>query len=398
MKEDESLNRSYPEEVRILDINGREFILVGTAHVSQQSAELVREVITNERPDCVCVELDAQRHKSLSEQNRWESLDLRAIIRQKQLSTLIINLLLASYQKKLGDQLGVMPGVELLEATKVAGEQNIPVALCDRDIRVTLRRAWHLLSFWKKMELLAIGLAGIFEKQEISEEKLSELRRKDMLSELIAELGKAMPVLKTVLIDERDAYLAQKIKAAEGEKIVAVVGAGHLEGISKALAENQHRDLREIEQIPPASPAWKWIGWSIPALVLGSIFYIGWTRGIDTAGHSIFFWILATGLPSALGTLLAWGHPVTVLSALLGAPITTLSPAIGVGYVAALVQAYLRPPVVKEFQSVREDVRKFKKWWQNKLLRVLLVFIFSSLGGAIGMYFGSYKIVSALFQ
>ncbi|MCB0293985.1 MAG: TraB family protein, partial [Calditrichaeota bacterium] len=218
----------YSSDVHTVHLDGREFILVGTAHISQQSADLVREVIESEKPQRVCVELDQQRYKSLAEQRRWEALDLRSIIRQKQLSTLLINLLLASYQKKLGEKLGVAPGVELLEATQVAQDLNIPIELCDRDIRITLRRAWNSMPFWDKMKLLTSGLAGMLEEQEISEEKLSEIRQKDVLSEMIHQLGEAMPVLKRVLIDERDTYLAQKIRASAGEKVVAVVGAGHL--------------------------------------------------------------------------------------------------------------------------------------------------------------------------
>ena len=193
-----------------MNVDGKEFILVGTAHISQKSADLVREVIENEKPDCVCVELDPQRYKALEQQKKWEELDLKTIIRQKQLATLIVNLLLASYQKKLGEKLGVMPGVELLEATKVAKELQIPVELCDRDIRITLRRAWNSMSFLKKFQLISVGLAGAFEKHDISEELLQEIKEKDVLSELMNELGKAMPVLKTVLIDERDVYLTQK--------------------------------------------------------------------------------------------------------------------------------------------------------------------------------------------
>jgi pheromone shutdown-related protein TraB len=248
------------------------------------------------------------------------------------------------------------------------------------------------------MKLVSAGLAGIFDNQEITEERLSEIRQKDVLNELIMELGAAMPVLKTVLIDERDTYLAQKIKEAEGEKIVAVVGAGHVQGISAALNNGRSRDLKEIEKIPPVSPIWKWIGWGIPAIILGSIAYIGWTKGAVAAGDNILYWILANGIPSALGAALAFGHPLTILSAFFGAPITSLTPVIGAGYVAAFVQVYARPPVVKEFQTVSEDAGVFKRWWQNKLLRVFLVFIFSGLGSAIGTYVGGYEIISNLFN
>ncbi len=396
MAQDSPIERNYPQDVHILNIDGREIILIGTAHISQQSADLVREVIEKEQPDRVCVELDPQRYKSLSEKKKWESLDLKAVIRQKQLSTLIINLLLASYQKRLGEKLGVMPGVELLEATKVAKENDIPIELCDRDVRITLRRAWNSMSFMNKMQLLGSGIFGAMEEQEISEEKLEEIRQKDVLNEMIQELGKAMPVLKEVLIDERDTYLAQKISASEGKKIVAVVGAGHLQGIIKALEEKRNRDLAEIEVIPPISPVVKWIGWGIPALIIGSLIYIGIVKGPEAAGDNLMFWILANGIPSAIGALIALGHPVTIITAFAGAPITSLTPVIGAGYVCAFVQVYFQSPVVREFQTVSDEVGTLKNWWKNKLLRVLLVFILTSLGSVIGTYAGLYEILKNL--
>ena len=393
----DTTTRKYSSDVHSLEIDGREIILVGTAHISQQSADLVREVIEAEQPDTVCVELDSQRYKALVERKKWQDLDLKTVIRKKQLSTLLANLILGAYQKKLGDKLGVMPGAELLEATKVAQEKEIPIALCDRDIRITLRRAWNSMSFWNKMMLMSSGLAGIFDKQELSEEKLQEIRQKDVLSELMKELGEAMPALKRVLIDERDHYLAQKILEAEGRKIVAVVGAGHVSGIVDILSNFQKKDLAELEAIPPVSPVWKWVGWGIPAIILGSIAWIGYSQGSAAAGDNLLFWILANGIPAGLGALIAFGHPFTVLSAFFGAPVTSLTPVIGAGYVSAFVQAYFQPPVVREFESLSEDAGKWRRWWRNKVLRVFLVFILTSLGSVIGTYVGAYEIISNIF-
>ncbi|MCZ6701479.1 MAG: TraB domain-containing protein, partial [Ignavibacteria bacterium] len=244
-----TLENKYSEDVQVVTKDGREFIIVGTAHISRQSADLVKEVITKEMPDTVCIELDEKRYKALSEKNRWENLDLKTIIREKQLSTLLMNLVLASYQKKLGEKLGVTPGTELLEAASTAKELNLPIELCDREVRITLRRSWNLMSLWQKIKFLTGGLAGLFEKQELTEEKLAELRNKDVLSEMMEELGKAMPVLKRVLIDERDTYLAEKMKRAEGKKIVAVVGAGHVKGIISHLNNDDEVDLSTIEKI-----------------------------------------------------------------------------------------------------------------------------------------------------
>lgn len=387
----------YPEDVHRLTIDDREVILVGTAHVSQESVDLVRRVIAEEQPDCVCVELDEKRYKALSGRKRWESLDLKEIIRKKQMSTLLVNLILSSYQKKLGMQLGVMPGTELLEATRAAEEQGVRVALCDRDVRVTLRRAWHNTSFLKKGYLLATLLVSLFDKTEITEEKLTELKKKDVLSELMSELGEAMPELKRVLIDERDIFLAEKIKEAVGKHLVAVVGAGHVEGIKKIIHEDHSRVLPEISTFPPVSASYKIIGWSIPLLIIGSFIAIGIMKGSEAAGANLLYWILANGIPSAIGAALAWGHPLTVVSAFGAAPVTSLTPVIGAGYVTAFVQVLLRPPVVREFETVTEDMATLSGWWKNKLLRVFLTFLLPGFGSMIGTWIGGVEIVSNLF-
>lgn len=398
MEQDNNIiERNYPTDVEIVPVNGREFILIGTAHISQESTDLVRSVIEQEHPDVVCVELDEQRYKTLSEKNKWENLDLKQIIRRKQLMTLLINLLLASYQKRLGQQLGVAPGTELLEATKVAQELDIPLALVDRDVRITLRRAWNSMSFWEKMKLLGSGFIGVVEGEEISEEMLSEIRQSDVLTELMNELGEFMPVLKGVLIDERDTYIAQKTRDAQGQKVVAVVGAGHLSGIKQALLENRMDDLTAIEQVPPPSPVGKIIGWGIPALIIGMIVYIGVTQGVSAAGDNLLYWFLVNGIPSAIGAVLALAHPLTIAVSFFGAPLTSLTPVIGAGYVAAFVQAYFAPPVVHEFKTVGDDIGQWRMWWKNKLLRVLLVFILTSLGSILGTYLGAAEIISNLF-
>ena len=395
----ETQNPSYPlDQVQVLRIDGREFILVGTAHVSKGSTDLVREVIEREMPDHVAVELDAQRYQALTEQQRWESLDIKEIIRKKQLATLIVNLLLASYQKRMGLKLGVMPGTELLEAVRAAEGNGIAVTLADRDVRVTLRRAWRSMSFWRKSLFLSALLASLFDDKELTEARIQELLKRDVLSELMRDLGEAMPELKKVLIDERDLYLSHMIREAPGERVAAVVGAGHLEGIRKALLEYREADVQELNRIPPVSPAWKWIGWSLPVAIVASIAYIGWTQGPAAAGDNALFWILASGTPCALGAILALAHPLTVLAAFVSAPITTLSPVLGAGYVTAFVQAFVRPPRVKEFQTVAEDVTKLRRWWQSRLLRVFLAFLLPSLGASLGMIFGSVEIFGNLFS
>lgn len=397
INQQENGNHVYPEDVQIINLHGREIILVGTAHVSQESVDLVQQVIANEKPDCVCVELDDKRYQALSGRKRWESLDLKEIIKRKQLSTLLVNLILSSYQKKLGMQLGVMPGAELLQATREAEKYSIPISLCDRDVRVTLRRAWHATSFLKKGYLLATLLASLFDRTEITEEKLAELKKKDMLTELMAEMGAAMPELKKVLIDERDIYLAEKIKMSAGNKLVAVVGAGHVDGIQKRIGQDHSGLLAEISTFPPVSSGAKALGWAIPLLIIGALISIGIQKGTGAAGANLLYWILANGIPSAIGALLAWGHPLTIASAFAAAPITSLTPVIGAGYVTAFVQVLVRPPVVREFETVVEDMSSVAGWWRNKLLRVFLAFLLPGFGSLIGTWIGGVEIISNLF-
>lgn len=387
----------YPSDVRVVRLEDREFIVVGTAHVSSESVDLVREVIERERPDSVCVELDARRFEALKNPSYWEGLDLRQLIRQRQLATLLVNMVLSSYQKQLGLKLGVMPGSEMMEATRRAEEHGITVALCDRDVRVTLRRAWNELWFFRKLMLISIIAAGAFERPELDEEELRRLRQQDILTELMRELGKHFPVLKRVLIDERDTYLAEKIRRAPGRRVVVVVGAGHLDGMCKALEADHDVDLAPLEVIPPVHLGWKLVGWGIPLAILGSIAFIGWSKGPEAAGQSALFWFFANAIPAAIGCALALAHPATVLSAFLAAPFTSMTPVIGAGHVTSLVQAYLQPPLVREFRTAIDDMSSLTMWWRSRLLRIFLVLVLTSLGSFIGTWVGGIGVFSDLF-
>jgi pheromone shutdown-related protein TraB len=387
----------YDSDVSVLTVGDKTVILVGTAHVSQESVEIVKRVIEQEHPDGVCVELDAKRFEAISHPNRWESLDLKEIIRKQQLSTLMVNLVLASFQKRLGDKLGVLPGMEMLEAIRMAEKHNVPVILGDRDVRVTMRRAWRNTPFWRKSLLVSSLMLSIFDTTEVSEDEIRNLKKQDVLSEMMKDLGKEVPTLKVVLIDERDRYLAKEIVEAPGKRTVAVVGAGHVAGICKTIEQQVSVDLEELNYIPPVSPIWKMVGWSIPLLIVGSIAWIGWQKGADAAGENALFWILANGIPSGIGGILAMAHPLTILTAFASAPFTSLTPVIGVGYVTAFVQAYFQPPIVRDFQTVAEDIAIPGRWWKSRLLRVFLAFLLPTIGSIIGTWVGGTRIVSNLF-
>ena len=385
-------------DVHLIEVGERKIYLVGTAHVSQRSVDLVREVIDRERPDAVCIELDAGRFEALSQEKKFEEQDLRQVLKNKQLATLMLNLILASYQRRLGMQLGVAPGSELMEAARAAQEYDIPISLCDRDVRITLGRAWQSLSWGQRFRLLAELGASLFEDTEVSEDELARIREQDVVTEVMNELGRMMPDLKRVLIDERDAYLAHEILETEGDRIVAVVGAGHVDGMKGRLLHDERADLEEIKTIPPTSPVWKMVGWGIPLVIIGSIVYIALTQGADAAGENAMIWFLANAIPSGLGALLALGHPLTIIAAAVAAPFTSLSPLIGAGYVAAFTQLWAAPPKVSDFSTVGDDLSIPKRWWQSRLMRIFLVFVLSTVGSAIGTYTGGFSVIRNLVE
>ena len=373
-------------DVRRLELHGKEIVLVGTAHVSQESVVTVRQVIEKEEPDTVCVELDQQRYQALRDENRWQSLNLIQVIRKGQALFLLANLALASFQKRMGLQTGVRPGAELAAAAETAEERGATVCLVDREIRTTLLRAWRKTGFWKKMNLLATLLAGLFEDQKMDEAELARLRETDTLSAMLEEMGTLLPSVKTILVDERDLFMAHHIRNAPGPRVVAVVGAAHVPGILHLLEkpDTAPETIAEIATIPPKSRLSRTLPWLVPAIVAALFvagFFLGGSHRI--AGAAIA-WVLANGLLSALGTVIALGHPLTVLTAFVAAPITSLNPTIGAGFVTGLVQAFIAAPTVRDMEKVGDDVTTLRGWWGNRLTRVLLVFLFSSIGSAIG--------------
>lgn len=385
-------------DVRRVEVGGREIWLVGTAHVSQRSVDLVREVIEREQPDAVCIELDAGRYEALSQEKKFAEQDLREVLRRKQIATLLLNLILASYQRRLGLELGVAPGSELLEAARVAEENGIPISLCDRDVRITLRRAWQSLSWWERLRLITELGASLFESPEISEDELARLRDQDVVTEVMNELGRLMPDLKRVLIDERDAYLAHEILETPGRKIVAVVGAGHVDGMRGRLERDERTDLDVITEIPPSSVLWRVAGWGVPLVIIGSIVAIAFTQGPEAAGENALIWFLANAIPSGIGALIALGHPATILAAAFAAPFTSLTPLIGAGYVAAFTQLWARSPRVADFSSIGDDLTIPARWWQSRLMRIFLVFVLTTLGSLLGTWTGGLGVLRNLVE
>ncbi len=379
------------QDITRLEVNGKEVILVGTAHISQQSVDLVQNIIKREQPDAVCVELDEQRFKALREQQRWEELDLREIIRQKKLMFLMARLALMAFQKRMGAYTGVKPGAEMAAAVDAAEDLGANVVLCDRDVQITLLRAWRLTPLWKRAALAASLFFGLFERTEVSEEELADLRESANISGMLDELGEAMPEVKDVLVDERDTYMASEILEAEGERVIVVIGAAHKPGITRKLRLTPDpEELQAVQVIPKPSPLMKVVPWILPAIILGVFAYGFYAGDYEQLKRAAVAWVLLNGVLSSIGALAALAHPLTVASAFLAAPITSLNPTMGAGMVTALVQTFMAPPRVKDLEQVGDDVLEVKKWWTNRLIRVFLVFVFSSIGSSIGTFAALY--------
>jgi pheromone shutdown-related protein TraB len=368
-----------------LTCEDKEITLVGTAHVSKESADLVARVIEEEEPDTVAIELCEARYQALTQKNKWQNTDLIKVIKEKKAFLLLSNLMLSSFQKKIGQKLGIKPGEEMLRAIEAAKSMDAQIHLADRNIRITLSRTWRLMGLWNKIKLLAQFVAsmggGI---DDITEEDIEEMKKKDVLETLLSEIGPALPEVRRILIDERDQYLAEKIRTAPGKKIVAVVGAGHVPGIQKYW--DKEIDINALDQMPPRGRLSGVFKWGIPALIIGLIvagfFFAGSAGGV----HMIKWWVLANAVLAGLGAAIALAHPLTILSAIVAAPLTSLNPMIAAGWVSGLVETLLGKPKVKDFESLPEDIVSAKGFWTNKITKILLVVVFTNIGSSVGTF------------
>lgn len=371
-------------------LGDREFLLLGTAHISSRSVEEVREVIRGEKPDRVCVELDQARYSSLAEKNSWQKLNIVDVLKNGKGFLLLANLVLSSFQRRLGLELGVSPGEEMLTAVSMCQQDGIPFNLCDRDIQITLRRAWAKSGFWGKNKMLAAMLGSIFTNEKLSPEEIEKLKTKTTFQSMLDELAGYLPAVKEVLIDERDRYLATRIFRAEGRKIVAVIGAGHVEGIARNLQALHDKSLEEdtasIEAIPPRRKLSRILAWIIPAAIVGLI-VAGFLRsGWQLSLSMLLKWVLVNGTLAAVGSAIALAHPLTILAAFVFAPLTTLNPFIGIGLVTGVLEAILRKPRVTDFENLHHDLLTVRGFFRNRVTHILLVFLFSSILATIGNF------------
>ncbi len=372
------------QNIHRLAQDGKEFILVGTAHVSRQSSELVEQVIAAEKPDTVCVELCSARFDAIKQKKKWQETDIVKVIREKQTFLLLSQLLMASFQKKIADKFGVKPGEEMLRAINQAEKTGAEIVLADRDIRITLLRTWRTMRFWNKIKLLPGILLSMLTSEDISEEDIEKLKLGDVLELAIETFGQKLPEIKIVLIDERDKYLADKIKNAPGSKIIAVVGAGHVPGILENI--EKFTDVSALNELPPKSRLGKVFAWGIPAAVIGLIIAGFFYSGSLASLNMIKWWVVVNSVLAGLGAAVVLAHPATIAASVIAAPITSLNPMIAAGWVAGLTEATLRKPQVKDFIALREDITSIRGFWHNKITRILLLVAFVNIGSSIGTF------------
>lgn len=378
-----------------IDVNGKEIYLIGTAHVSLTSRQEVKECIDEVQPDSICIELDDDRYEAFQNPKRWEDTDIIQVIRENKTGYMIVNLILSSYQRRIAKKMNVQAGQEMLQGIESAKEIGAHLVLADRNIQTTFKRIYRKHSFWQKIKLLTSMVLSIFEDEDITNEDIENLKQADVLDVALKDIGKEYPIVAEVLIHERDQVLAYKIKNAPGNKIVAVLGAAHIPGIKNEIYKDY--DIKELESLPKKKASSKIIGWLIPIaiiIMILSMFTANTTLGIEQVKN----WILWNGSLSALGTLLAWGHPLSILTAFIAAPITSLNPLLAAGWFAGLTEAFIRKPKVKDFENLMDDVGSIKGFYKNRVTHILLVVILANLFSTLGTVIGSFDVVKNFFS
>lgn len=394
MPETDTQSHNFGPDVHLVTFDDKRVFLVGTAHVSAASVALTEQVLREVRPECVAVELCEARFKSLRDPDSWKKSDIVKVFREGKSYVLLLQLFLANYQKKLGDQLNVRPGQEMLTAANTADELGLRTALIDRDVKVTLRRAWSKMGLWNVLKLIFASLFTAEKNNEVTEEEIERLKRADALDELMKEFSREFPDIRGVLIDERDRYMSEMIRRRPERTIVAIVGAGHVPGMKRAILDRH--EIEPLIAIPPPSTTTKVIGWGLPVVFLGLLVWGLYASGMGTSLAMLEAWVWATGLCAAAGALLALSHPLTVLTAFVVAPITTLHPLLAAGWFAGLSEAIIRKPTVSDFESIVDDIGTVRGIYRNRISRILLTMVLTNLTATVGAIWGAKRLIELM--
>ncbi len=383
------------ENIVKLSYQDKQIWLVKTAHVSKNSIEDVRMSFEEFKPDTICVEIDSQRYERLKNPEKWRETDIVKVIKDKQVFYLLVTVILSSFQKRVANSMNSTSGGEMMEGIKLAEDNNLELVLADRPVKTTFSRIWYKLTAKEKFNLLTGLINSIFEDEDISEEDLVNLKQADVLQAALLDIGKHFPTVKEVLVDERDKYLCQKIKSAKGKKILAIVGAAHAKGIEENL--NNQIDINELDKIEKRKGITTYIKYLIPIIILSLIIYTI-IKNRDLGIKQILSWALWHGGLSALGVICALGHPLSILTAFIMAPLTSLNPLLASGWFAGLMEAYIRKPKVKDFENIANDTSNIKGFWKNGVTRILLVVIFANLFSSLGTFISGIDIVRRFIE
>lgn len=390
----------------VIERDGVRYTLLGTAHVSKTSVDVVRAAIASGRYDTIAVELDAQRLQALTDPDALARLDLVKVLREGKTAVFAANLALAAYQRRLAEQLDIEPGAELKAAALDARERGLRMELIDRDVGLTFKRAMQRLGWWGRAKAAGGLAASLFVDEEVSEEQIEGLKEGDMLEASFGELASHSRPLYETVIDERDRYMAAKLRDLAGppglgnrpREVLAVVGAGHLNGMRGYLQDGQEPPeeiVAALETVKEKS-SFPWFTLFLAVFVLGG-FVVGFMQGgLEVGTDLILQWVLLTGTLGAIGCAVAGGHPLSILTAFVSSPVTPLHPALASGTLSALVEVWARKPTYADFMALRDDVQTLKGWWRNRVARALLNFFLTSMGTAIGVWMGGAKMIDTL--
>jgi pheromone shutdown-related protein TraB len=390
------------QPTREITRDGVHYLLLGTAHVSPTSVQAVIEMADSGRYDAIAVELCPARHQALTRKQQWEDMDLYRIVREKKAGLVMANLALGAYQRRIAEQFGIEPGAELKAAADAATKHDLPLQLIDRDLATTLKRSYRAVPWYKRLMLTTGLIMSTVSSDEIDEDQIEKLKEGDILESTFTEFAEQSPELYEALIAERDRFMAARLRQEnrdnQGKHVLVVIGAGHLEGLAKYLDTDQQDPKKEVESLsilPPPNRWLKFVPWVIAALVFTG-FWIGFSRSPELGWQLVTLWVVINGGLAALGALIARGHPLTILSAMIAAPLTSLNPAIAAGMVTGIVESWLRKPKISDLERLRDDATTVRGWFKNPATRILLVFFFSNLGSAIGTWVAGFQIFDAL--
>jgi pheromone shutdown-related protein TraB len=375
----------------IVERDGVRYTLLGTAHVSKTSVDVVRAAIATGDYDTIAVELDPQRAQALTDPDALAKLDLVKVLREGKTAVFAANLALAAYQRRLAEQLGIEPGAELKAAVLDARERNLSLELIDRDVGLTFKRAMQRLGWWGRAKVSVGLMASLFGNEEVSDEQIEGLKEGDMLEASFSEFAADSPALYDTVISERDVYMAARLREirtqGSGREVLAVVGAGHLQGLARHLREDTEspESIRTALEFVQKKSKVPWFKIALTCLLVG---------GTELLKQ----WVMFTSSLAALGCLIAGGHPLSILTAALLAPLKPFRMGVPTGTFSALVEARIRKPTYADFLELRDDVQTLRGWYRNRVSRTLLNFLLTNFGSMAGIWIGGARIFGKLMS